>query len=449
MPMPVAGRLGRASRFLVEYDYRDGLDANGLPIFRSGQIPTFGRGGTINAATAVDRNGRGFTAGPVQPRFHHEYNAATGLWESQGLLLEGGRSNIIKPSADFGTTWTPVGTPTRTAAAHTASGVSLDLIGDDDAAALEGYLGGVVFTGNGVKAISIIVKQGTSPHTGIRVRDNTGGVEKLRGTIEWSGGLPVLNIGAASSGAVLGYRRRADGSFRVKFATEAVTAANSHVLYVYPATTSGYSSAITGDVYAGGVQVENGPAPSSYIPTVGSTVTRDPDALSVPFLRGVGPMTVYGCFEDMGFTSQDGTFIGVLWSLGGTGVGTAASMQAYSEGAAGAAYVRCSYVSTVGNVRRISGAASSLTPANAGRRHETLHTLDGSAHMTGGYALDGGALVAGTESDSGVPFLVAAFNPAILRIGRPGSASQESFASWLFFRVAAGVRSLDYMRAGT
>ena len=92
MVMPVGGRLGRASRFPVEYDFRDGLGATGLPVVRSGQTPTFTRGGTVNTASAVDRLGRTYVAGPSLPRYHHVYNATTGLWEAVGLLLEGAES---------------------------------------------------------------------------------------------------------------------------------------------------------------------------------------------------------------------------------------------------------------------------------------------------------------------------------------------------------------------
>jgi len=87
-----AGRTTRRSRFPLEYDFRDGFDASGLPVVRSGQAPTFARGGTALTCAAVDRNGATYFMGGKLPRVHHILNASTGLYESVGILLEGAES---------------------------------------------------------------------------------------------------------------------------------------------------------------------------------------------------------------------------------------------------------------------------------------------------------------------------------------------------------------------
>src|SRR5690349_13582031 len=92
---------------------------------------------------------------------HYILNPATGLYE-RSTLSEIGSTNLCLQSENFGTTWAAIGTPTRTAAATTAIGVSLDLIGDDDAAGLEGYSQTITFTSDAVKAVSVFVKQGSS-----------------------------------------------------------------------------------------------------------------------------------------------------------------------------------------------------------------------------------------------------------------------------------------------
>jgi hypothetical protein len=84
--------MGRVSRWPLEFDFRDGLDRNGLPVIRSGQTPTFVRGGTTRTCTAVDRNGVNYFVGSSLPRFHHRLNESTGLWDAVGLLLEGAES---------------------------------------------------------------------------------------------------------------------------------------------------------------------------------------------------------------------------------------------------------------------------------------------------------------------------------------------------------------------
>lgn len=92
LPSWVSGRSTRRSRFPLEYDWRDGLSASGVPVIRSGQTATFARGGTALTCTAVDRTGAAYFIGSSTPRFHHIYNPSTGLWDAVGLLLEGAES---------------------------------------------------------------------------------------------------------------------------------------------------------------------------------------------------------------------------------------------------------------------------------------------------------------------------------------------------------------------
>ncbi len=90
MPMPVGGRLGRSSRFLVEYDAWDGLDRVGLPTLRSGQTPTYARGTGTHVTTVLDRLGQPYTPAAPFPAYHHAVNPTTGLLEPVGILLEAG-----------------------------------------------------------------------------------------------------------------------------------------------------------------------------------------------------------------------------------------------------------------------------------------------------------------------------------------------------------------------
>lgn len=210
-------------------------------------------------------------------------------------LLEPSRTNRVIQSEDFGTTWVALGTPTRTPAAFTVSGISLDLIGDDDAGVLEGYTQNIAFSGAGNEAVSIYVAQGSSTSSCIRLRDTTAGAQRLEAFVTWSGGLPSVTT---TVGTYLGYESLAGGSvFRLLFSNVNVTVVNTNQLQILPAAVSGLAVTNTGTIYAGGVQVEDGTFPTSYIKTTTVTVTRAADALSF-----TGP-------------SSDGTIYSKFWNL--------------------------------------------------------------------------------------------------------------------------------------
>lgn len=182
----------------------------------------------------------------------------------------GGSENLVRQSENFGTTWTALGTPTRTAAFGVKAGITFDLIGDDTAAAVEGYEQLVTFTGDGVKAVSLHVYD--SPSNGssavIRLRDLTAATNRLLAVLGWAAGFPVLTM---TTGTYLGYDTFPGDVFgdvfRLKFATTSVTAANNNELGIYPATTSALANANTGSQVMGGVQAENAIVPSSYVKT--------------------------------------------------------------------------------------------------------------------------------------------------------------------------------------
>jgi hypothetical protein len=288
MPMPVAGRLGRSSPFWVDFDALDGLDRNGLPIFRSGQTPTFARGGTVNTASATDQRGRVHVVGASTPQLTCGYDAATGLFTPRGLRLEPQRKNVVLSPNDFGTSWTAVGTPTRVAAAASLGAVVLDLLGDDDGAAQEYYRQDLTYTGDGVKSVLAHWRAGTSPAAGgscVQLYDVTAAVERLGATITNNAGAPSVVM---ANGAYLGSQRLADGSYVLAFASTSVTAANTNRLSVLPVVVLGQ----TGNAYLGGIQSEDARYPSSFIPQAGTALTRSAATLTIPFNATLADFTV-------------------------------------------------------------------------------------------------------------------------------------------------------------
>ncbi|MEO7667599.1 MAG: hypothetical protein ABIU97_11295 [Dehalococcoidia bacterium] len=152
-----------------------------------------------------------------------------------------------------------------------------------------------MFTGNAVKAFEIIVKQGTSTSSVIRLRDGTAGLDRLLATITWTGAVPVLTMttGTDLTGAM--EQLGTSGAYILKMQTTAVTAANAHLLELYPATTSVLGVGGTGTIYWGAVQLEDAPFPSTPIISAGSTVSRNTDFLLYPYAGNAVPSagTVY------------------------------------------------------------------------------------------------------------------------------------------------------------
>lgn len=239
-----------------------------------GATPTFTR---ATSAWTILSDG---TWGLVASGSPRSYYSPSGTY--LGYLAEGARTNLVVQSQDFNTTWSAVGTPTFSADTTTLGALNLDTIGDDSAAALEGYTQAITFTGDAVKAISLFVKQGTSISSVIRVRDTTAAADRLLVAITWSSGTPVVTVttGTDLTGTPVAYGN--SGVYRISLATTSVTAANTNQIEVYPATDAALAVTGVGTIQAGGVQAENATFASSYIPTTTAAVTRNADSLSYP-----------------------------------------------------------------------------------------------------------------------------------------------------------------------
>lgn len=214
-----------------------------------------------------------FSTPPVSRSLADAYEATLGLVAPQlcwGTIL-GGSENIILQSENFLTSWGPVGTPVN-ASAGAVGALALTTVTDDSAVDVEGYEQSPTFTGNGVKAVSLYVNQGTSVSSGIFLTDTTAAANRLLGFLTWSGGLPVV---AMTTGTYLGYEiftTEYNGVYRLKFATTSVTAANANTIRIYSAYNATDGGTPTGSLIIGGVQAENALVPSSYVKTTTATV---------------------------------------------------------------------------------------------------------------------------------------------------------------------------------
>ncbi len=360
------------------------------------------------------------------PRDAH-YTSISG---ARSLLLEGARTNLCLQSENLGTTWAAVGTPTRSAAAHTASGVTLDLIGDDAAGTLEGYTQTVTFTGNAVKAVSLFIKGDTSSSTVIRLRDTSAGADRLLATITWNV-TPVITM---TTGTSFGYQTLAGGVYRINLATTSVTAANTNSLQIYPATDSALAVTGTGTVYVGGVQAEDALFPSSYIPTTTGTVARALDSLTFPYSAVPQEATAYtdavhylAADVSTNYTSfivGSTTFTAPYWRSMVAGLGTAH----YTDHNNGSAAVNSS-----------TGAAA------FGNRLEQRSALASTGAITAGVSIDSAAETTGSASAANT--LAAAWQAAFIVVGAMSAAGSEpAFMALRSLRITPGTKTLAEMR---
>lgn len=417
----------RYSRYLFDYSARFAIERNAEQAI-SGQAATWSR---ASIGTMIGSDGRVHVAAHSQPRYQWFDLDGDGVRETPCRLLEDARTNLCLQSENFGTTWSATGTPTRSAAAHTKSGVILDLLGDDTGGAVEFYQESITFTGNAQKAVSVFVKKGTSaPASGslIEIIDTTAaGAARLLATVSFSGAVPVVVM---TTGTYLGYEVLFDGVYRLLFTTTTVTATNANSIVVAPAGTS----AEQGNIYIGGVQVEDAVCPSSYIKTTTATVTRAADSLTFPFNVPPQALTLYvkGVVLATDFANNP------YWADIGLADGSEPHFFLYTSGAQGSVAAQYKFggantgVATVGHTR--------------GDTLEALGTLAADGTATASGAKNGGSAATPASSAASSAPLPSAWSDTTLRLN--GADSGKGFFAFQSVRIAAGVQSLTYMRNG-
>lgn len=212
-----------------------------------------------------------------QPRF--DYNPATR--EFRGLLVEEQRTNLAAVSNGSGLL-----SPTRASWADTGQkfidGTTPMFILQEDSTAASSHFGvpGIrALAANTTYAMYYIVKAAGRTKLALNVQ-NTG---------LWSPTNPMatfdLSAGTLtqSNGAQAFMRSMGGGFWMVGFVATMGASAGSSNIYPVLLDASG-SSLYSGDgvsgVYIGGLQIEAGNFPTSYIPTTGTQATRAADALS-------------------------------------------------------------------------------------------------------------------------------------------------------------------------
>lgn len=275
------------SRFLFDWSARRSLKRESLDAL-TGQVGQLTRG---SIGRYIDSAGRVGRASVAELRFDMLDLDGDGIRETAALVLERASTNRVWQSSNFGSTWGANNSPTRVAGAAKAGDLSLDLIGDSSGAATAFYDQSVTLVGNGTKVVSIAVKQGPSSPAGgsmVFLSDFTAPADRMNAVITWSGGLPVVTM---SAGTHLSseLKRLANGIFILALQAPGVVATNTNVIRVTPAQIL----AQQGNIYAGGVMVEDAPLQTSLITSLAAAEPRSADSVAFDCVIRPRVLTLY------------------------------------------------------------------------------------------------------------------------------------------------------------
>ena len=323
---------------------------------------TFTRSG--NTATVV--NSSGFVA-PINadlPRF--DYDPTTLV--CKGLLIEEARTNLFLYSAEFDNAYWPKTRSTITANATTSPDGTLT--GDKLVESIDNsthYIARIDTTTNtSANTWSIYAKASERPSINISVREGTTFLRSANATFNLSAGTvgAVAVAGGASGTATI--QNAGNGWYRCSLTVTLGGAdLNSQVLFlINNGSVSSYQGNGTSGIFIWGAQLEVGAFPTSYIPTVAATVTRNAD---------VAKMTGTN-FSDW-YNASEGVFVADFNSVD-VGAGRFPNVITASNGsfaeriflALNAGARRAAVYSSSANQYEISGGPIGSTTANAFNR---------------------------------------------------------------------------------
>jgi hypothetical protein len=304
------------------------------------------------------------------------------------LLLEPQRTNLCVRSQEFdNASWTKFNASVTANVAISPDGTATaDLITSTTAFGFAQIA--VTFTGDGTKCAAVFLKAGAAAISQISLRDLTAAVVRHEINVTWTAGVPSL---ATSSGAGSLYPVEAYGNgwYRVMFSADSIVAANSNAFRVTGA------NSLNGTVLAWGAQAEDAVVPSSYIPTVATTVTRNADSLYWA-LASLVPreMTVYARSVNLGWASDTGG-PALIFHIGTSGTFTDPRLQATKTSVAGR------YASTYDDGVTPNSAIVNTTAATLFDVVEIRLVLTATFAQTLGYSVNAAAELTGAVAASG------------------------------------------------
>lgn len=402
---------------LFQFRAADGLGANGALIARSYGSELTGLLTRTSRKWVADQNG---LLVPV----NHSVPPLTVVGGEHALLLEPASTNLCIESESFDA-WDNAFTCNVTANATVApdNATTMDLLTATEAGSERRQP--VTFTGDGEKVAFVHLQADTSATVYVSIADSTAGVQRHRVRVDWLAGVPTVTTNTGT-GTIFD-PVYLNGSWWIAFSATGIVAANANSIRITPDPLSG-----VGTVYAWGAQAENAVVPSSYIPTAGSTVTRNGDTLYFPFTAPPQEQTVYVRGVDAGNYAQSS---GWFYSIQSAAAGNPRLIGLTSSGKASAYYENTSPV--------LSTPAAGAASLGDIMEHRTVLYANGS--VRGATAVNAGAESIGSQSAPAGGGLGAAWSDARFYVAHP-AGSRKGFA-YTHVVVAAGERTIAEMRA--
>jgi hypothetical protein len=349
-------------------------------------------------------------------------------------LFEAARTNLCIRSEEINS-WTDNAsgsTVTTNVIAAPDGNATMDLLSGDGTVTSQGRFQTVSFTGNGEKAFSVFLREGTGVTT-VRLYafDSTAGVVRHEVRVTWVAGMPVLST-LSGAGSLFVVEPYFNFSWRVSFSATGIIAANTNTFVIVTAD----ATAAAGSVGVWGAQVENAAVPSSYIPTTSATVTRSADScyFDLPACNPPRAMTVYARGIERGTRLESGAYI---WQISLNN----ANPRVHLNRTSGTAQMQFQTVTGVGAFSTVSRPTGSDSSVGDLTEYRSILSANGTVGF--GATLNAGSELVATPVAGSA--LEAAWSGQRLYLGTNGGGAAGLFA-FTHLVIAEGERTRAEMR---
>lgn len=257
---------------------------------------TFTRAG--NTATVVNSSGLVAPINADLPRF--DFNPTT--LACNGLLIEEARTNNLVYSEQFDNAlWNKTDTTITANSINAPSGALTAELATEGSAGSSNVAQAITITANSTNTFSVFLKRGNTDWIRFVIWDSVNNANRISAWVNLSTGAlgaTVVNGGTSTGGAAT-ISNFNNGWYRVTLSGAVNNAAVLLNCLFSSAASDGVVTRVNGATYyVWGAQTESGTFPTSYIPTVASTVTRTAD---------VAQMT--GANFSSWFNASEGAFV--------------------------------------------------------------------------------------------------------------------------------------------
>jgi hypothetical protein len=297
-------RTGVAQFFICDADNSISVADDGLGLYLWGaqlNLSNMEGGVTSSLSTYYPTT----TAAYYAPRF--TYNPST--LAPQGLLIEEQRTNL-EPNSEALTSVLGASILTNVTTAPSGSVTADKLVEDTSTGAHQVTTASISWVGNTAYTFTIFLKADTRSQVQIAFGTSSNWVAGQR-----NAQFDVLNgtvLGTAGANITASIDAVGNGWYRCRMTctTVAVPVASTVQIQMYVSSSASYTGNGTSGLFFWGAQVEAGSFPTSYIPTSGTTLTRNADVASMT-----------GTNFSSWYNQSEGTFVANGVSFGGAVAG--------------------------------------------------------------------------------------------------------------------------------